>query len=535
MAETVTVGPGEAVEHDFYIVPGYVTGTIDLWGANTDIYEAQVYANYERTSNYDAYTFTKTEDYKLILYEGDWIIGVPDIYVYFDYDTSTADIDYDFSFIRLQDEYKKQYGDLLSVEAGKSYEVDYSFGTAMVTLNYQIEGGGELYAPDIRSFYREFTIHEGVYIDRIGYGRGSDDLTTQGEATITLLEGRHHLTASAYAEDGSYTRFGRFWIEVEAGDVIVADLDAPNVVVTEPTGLQHVSSSSVTVEGTATDDNGVVSVTVNGVSMTLTSTSNPDDANEVSFTTTVTGLSYGENTITVVATDEDSKTTKVERTVIRDNDPPEADAGGPYEGDEGSSISFDASGSSDPQGDVLTYRWDFDSDGTWDTDFSTSSSASHTWSDDYTGTVTVQVFDGVKYTTDTAEVTVYNVAPTIDSFSVSPGEPVKLGDLTTVSAGYTDPGSETLSTTIDWGDETSTTATGDSIEETHEYATTGVYTITLSVTDGVATVDTIYRYVVVYNTDGGFVTGGGWIDSPEGAYVADETLSGRANFGFVSK
>lgn len=33
----------------------------------------------------------------------------------------------------------------------------------------------------------------------------------------------------------------------------------------------------------------------------------------------------------------------------------------------------------------------------------------------------------------------------------------------------------------------------------------------------------------------GFVTGGGWIDSPEGAYKADPSLTGKANFGFVSK
>lgn len=40
---------------------------------------------------------------------------------------------------------------------------------------------------------------------------------------------------------------------------------------------------------------------------------------------------------------------------------------------------------------------------------------------------------------------------------------------------------------------------------------------------------------VVYDPDGGFVTGGGWIDSPEGAYDTDPELSGRATFGFVSK
>jgi hypothetical protein len=41
--------------------------------------------------------------------------------------------------------------------------------------------------------------------------------------------------------------------------------------------------------------------------------------------------------------------------------------------------------------------------------------------------------------------------------------------------------------------------------------------------------------VVIYDPDGGFVTGGGWISSPAGAYVLDSSLSGKANFGFVSK
>ena len=45
----------------------------------------------------------------------------------------------------------------------------------------------------------------------------------------------------------------------------------------------------------------------------------------------------------------------------------------------------------------------------------------------------------------------------------------------------------------------------------------------------------INHYVVIYDPEGGFVTGGGWINSPEGAYTSDLTLTGKANFGFVSK
>ena len=34
---------------------------------------------------------------------------------------------------------------------------------------------------------------------------------------------------------------------------------------------------------------------------------------------------------------------------------------------------------------------------------------------------------------------------------------------------------------------------------------------------------------------GGFVTGGGWFDSPVGAYTSDPALTGKAHFGFISK
>jgi titin len=64
----------------------------------------------------------------------------------------------------------------------------------------------------------------------------------------------------------------------------------------------------------------------------------------------------------------------------------------------------------------------------------------------------------------------------------------------------------------------------------------GVYTVTLTITDddGGATTSESQTFVV-YDPSEGFVTGGGWIDSPEGAYVPDTTLTGKANFGFVSK
>jgi hypothetical protein len=83
--------------------------------------------------------------------------------------------------------------------------------------------------------------------------------------------------------------------------------------------------------------------------------------------------------------------------------------------------------------------------------------------------------------------------------------------------------------------------TAHTIAASHTFTAAGVFTVTLSVTDDcgqtVTTnqVDGFDALVVIYDPDAGFVTGGGWINSPAGAYTADPSLIGRANFGFVSK
>jgi hypothetical protein len=48
------------------------------------------------------------------------------------------------------------------------------------------------------------------------------------------------------------------------------------------------------------------------------------------------------------------------------NQPPVADAGGPYSGYAGSSISLSASNSTDPDNNIMSYEWDLDNDGQYD-------------------------------------------------------------------------------------------------------------------------------------------------------------------------
>jgi len=63
----------------------------------------------------------------------------------------------------------------------------------------------------------------------------------------------------------------------------------------------------------------------------------------------------------------------------------------------------------------------------------------------------------------------------------------------------------------------------------------GVYTVEAKVSVCESCEFTDSTMLVVYDSEGGFVTGGGWIDSPPGAYAPAPSLTGKATFGFVSK
>jgi hypothetical protein len=68
------------------------------------------------------------------------------------------------------------------------------------------------------------------------------------------------------------------------------------------------------------------------------------------------------------------------------------------------------------------------------------------------------------------------------------------------------------------------------------FSATGVYNVCVHGRDAAGNVGTDEcLFLPVYDPNGGFVTGGGWINSPTGAYTADPTLTGKATFGFVSK
>ncbi|TOG85754.1 hypothetical protein CGI95_22630, partial [Vibrio parahaemolyticus] len=135
-----------------------------------------------------------------------------------------------------------------------------------------------------------------------------------------------------------------------------------------------------------------------------------------------------------------------------------------------------------------------------------------------------------------------NTAPSLGALTVTES-PIPIGDEVLLETLVTDPDlNDTLNVQVDWGDGTSNSyelvlSSGEgNFSDTHIYANSGIYTIDITATDSNGEIDTaIYKYVVIYDQNGAFVTGGGWFDSPLGAYVPDPSLVGKADFGFVAK
>ena len=188
----------------------------------------------------------------------------------------------------------------------------------------------------------------------------------------------------------------------------------------------------------------------------------------------------------------------------------------------------------------LSYAWDLDNDGSFETPGQTVPFSAAALDGPSSHTIVIQVTDegGLSATAQTT-VEVANVAPTVGEI-IAPLDPTEVDTPIAVSADFADPCADDTHTAVwDWGDDATWAGTVDQADDSvtggHAYAEPGVYRVIVTVTDDDGdSAEAVFEFVVIYDPEGGFVTGGGRIDSPEGAYVDAPTLTGKANFGFVS-
>lgn len=216
-----------------------------------------------------------------------------------------------------------------------------------------------------------------------------------------------------------------------------------------------------------------------------------DGRSRTGATFSTTYSTVGTFTVTVTATDPHGATSQKTATVTVLNQPPTASfVFSPSTIYRGTVVTFDASASSDPDGDSLAYSWDFGNDTT-----GSGTSPSTTYADlgDFDVTLTVDDGEG-GVDTYTRTVTVRNrppaacFTPMVDTLVIDQA-------ITFDAACSTDPDSDPLTFKWSFGDGASATGS----IAAHSYDSRGTFTVELEVDDGNGDTDTVTGTVVVAN------------------------------------
>jgi PKD repeat protein len=154
-------------------------------------------------------------------------------------------------------------------------------------------------------------------------------------------------------------------------------------------------------------------------------------------------------------------------------------------------VSFDASGSSDSDGSVVEYRWDFDDDGTAD---ATGRTPSHSFASCGKHTVTLTVTDDDGATATVSKTVSVNCPPSA-SYEYTPTEPNVDETVTFDGSASSDSDGSIVEYRWDFDGDGSTDATGSTV--THAFSSSGKYTVTLTVTDDDGATATVSKTVLV--------------------------------------
>jgi DNA/RNA endonuclease G (NUC1) len=187
----------------------------------------------------------------------------------------------------------------------------------------------------------------------------------------------------------------------------------------------------------------------------------------------------------------------IEAAVESNTQPPILSIAGPAAIDEGGAATFNASGSLDPNGTIVSYSWSFGDGATGE-----GVSPSHTYLQDgvYDVTLTATDNDGL-VTTTTVPIVVGNVAPAFGAF---PDATRAVGEAYSLAGTFVDPGADSWTVTVTWGDgSTSQQSLGArEFALNHVYAAAGAYTVMVTVADDDTSTATTHAVTVVQPAPG---------------------------------
>ena len=322
------VNAGEETEVSVSYDQSFINGNLEVTGSAllSELSSAQINVNGVYDSSHptrgltyagNGRTRTSNGPYQLILSEGDWDISY--IYLYFYNNSSNPDENLSSQVYY----YPPSQSRRVSTSPSQPGTKDFTLPTGEVTVTFRIAGntGATMSNPRLsRTCSKKDENGNTIYSYSIYANNSSQQNVEVGKVRFYGLEGTCKLLAQATVGGGT-TTFGEVEFEVIPGTSQVIDIGGPTLAVSSPSVDYITSNSSISVSGTATDDVGVESVTVNGSTTTLSSTNNSSDPNEVSFSSTVS-LDRGPNTIKTVATDSSGKIGEDTRTVYRDEGVP---------------------------------------------------------------------------------------------------------------------------------------------------------------------------------------------------------------------
>ena len=308
------------------------------------------------------------------------------------------------------------YSASISVSDGKGGTDSQPFTITVVNVNR---------APTLNAI-SDMTVQEGTTQDQTITGSDPDGdalMFTKATGPSFMTVSTTNATTGSIHLAPSVGDAGTYSASATASDGTATSTPQSFTITVTPAGQPN-NPPVVTAPATQTvQENQLLTFTVNatdqdGDHVTLTAGNLPTGANFLdngnntgTFTWVPTFSQAGSYPVTFTGTDVHGATGTALTviTVENVNQGPTADPDGPYTGVINVPITFNGTGSSDPDGDALTYEWDFDAtDGITPGGDATGPNPTHTYTSPATYTVTLTVSDGTLSATATTTATVSN-------------------------------------------------------------------------------------------------------------------------------